>query len=120
MLGRTALFFLTLPVFAQIPFTEFVVFGDSLSDNGNLYAGTGLLGFLRLPRPCTRRASIRTVRTRYPSTTGPLGLWIEQLAPKMSLPVPQPYQKGGTNYAVASALTGTNPAFPPPYPACRG
>jgi uncharacterized protein (TIGR03437 family) len=29
----------------------------------------------------------------------------------MNLPVPQPFLKGGTNYAVASAHTGSNPAY---------
>src|SRR5580658_6663852 len=48
MLHRSAFFLLSLPAFAQIPFTHFVVFGDSLSDNGNLYYGTSLLG---LPTP---------------------------------------------------------------------
>ncbi len=48
-----------------------------------------------------------------PATTGPLGLWIEQLATKMNLPVPQPFLKGGTNYAVASAHTGGDPGYSP-------
>jgi hypothetical protein len=39
---------LSIPVFSQVPFTQFVVFGDSLSDNGNLYYGTSLLG---VPQP---------------------------------------------------------------------
>ena len=116
MLCRIALFFLSVPLFAQIPFTQFVVFGDSLSDNGNLYVGTSLLGFPQPGPPLYATGEYTDGTNSIPSTSGPLGLWIEQLAPLMNLPVPQPYAKGGTNYAVASALTGTNPAFSPTAP----
>jgi uncharacterized protein (TIGR03437 family) len=115
MLHRSAFFLLSLPAFSQIPFTQFVVFGDSLSDNGNLYYGTTLLG-LPTPGPPSYATGEYTDGTNsVPPTTGPLGLWIEQLAPKLNLPVPQPFAdgKGGTNYAVAGALTGENPAFSP-------
>jgi len=113
MLCRAALFFFSAPLFAQIPFTQFVVFGDSLSDNGNLYAGTSLLGFPQPGPPLYATGEYTDGTNSIPSTSGPLGLWIEQLAAIMNLPVPQPFAKGGTNYAVASALTGTNPAFSP-------
>jgi uncharacterized protein (TIGR03437 family) len=103
---------LSLPLIAQVPFNEFVVFGDSLSDNGNLYAGTVAFGLPPTPGPPLYATGEYTDGINsVPSTTGPLGLWIEQLAQKMNLPVPQPFKKGGTNYAVASALTGTNPGF---------
>jgi uncharacterized protein (TIGR03437 family) len=113
MLCCAALFFLSVPLFAQIPFTQFVVFGDSLSDNGNLYAGTSLLGVPQPGPPLYATGEYTDGTNSIPSTSGPLGLWIEQLAAKMNLPVPQPFAKGGTNYAVASALTGTNSAFSP-------
>ena len=116
MLCRAALFFLSVPLFAQIPFTQFVVFGDSLSDNGNFYAGTSLLGAPQPGPPLYATGEYTDGTNSIPSTSGPLGLWIEQLAAIMNLPVPQPYAKGGTNYAVASALTGTNPAFSPTAP----
>jgi uncharacterized protein (TIGR03437 family) len=116
MLCRIALFFLSLPLFAQIPFTHFVVFGDSLSDNGNFYVGTSLLGEPQPGPPLYATGEYTDGANSIPATSGPLGLWIEQLAPIMNLPVPQPYAKGGTNYAVASALTGTNPAFSPTTP----
>jgi phospholipase/lecithinase/hemolysin len=55
MFCRTALFLLSLtlvgPLAAQIPFNEFVVFGDSLSDNGNLYAGASAFGLPPTPGP---------------------------------------------------------------------
>jgi uncharacterized protein (TIGR03437 family) len=116
MLCRAALFFLSVPLLAQVPFTQFVVFGDSLSDNGNLYIGTSLLGVPTPAPPMYATGEYTDGTNSVPSTTGPLGLWIEQLAPKVNLPIPQPYPKGGTNYAVASALTGTNPAFSPTIP----
>ncbi len=43
-----------------------------------------------------------------PSTAGPTGLWIDQLAARMNLPDPTPVLAGGTNYAVGSAQTGTS------------
>ena len=108
-----SLLFLAAPLFAQIPFNRFVVFGDSLSDNGNLYFGTSLLGEPQPGPPLYATGEYTDGTNSIPSTSGPLGLWIEQLAAIMNLPVPQPYVKSGTNYAVASALTGTNPAFSP-------
>jgi uncharacterized protein (TIGR03437 family) len=113
MLCRSALFFLSLPLFAQIPFTKFVVFGDSLSDNGNFYAGTSLLGVPTPGPPMYTTGEYTDGTNSVPPTSGPLGLWIEQLASKLNLPVPQPFAKGGTNYAVASAYTGINPAYSP-------
>lgn len=70
---------------------QLVVFGDSLSDNGNaaIYAASMGIAFP-------------------PLSNGPL--WIDQLAVKLSLPDPQPFLAGtgGTNYAVATAQTGSN------------
>jgi phospholipase/lecithinase/hemolysin len=70
---------------------QLVVFGDSLSDNGNAAIAAAQLG---IPFP--------------PLSNGPL--WIDQLAGKLSLPDPQPFiaGTGGTNYAIASAQTGSN------------
>src|SRR5581483_2658960 len=115
---RCTVFFLCIflfktSIFAQVPFTEFVVFGDSLSDNGNLYVGTSLLG-LPTPAPPKYTTGEYTDGTdSVPSTTAPLGLWIEQLAKKMSLPVPEPFAKGtgGLNYAVAGAQTGHDATY---------
>lgn len=113
MYRALALFLASSAVFAQVPFTQFVVFGDSLSDNGNLYYGTSLLGLPTPGPPLYATGQYTDGANSVPSTTGPLGLWIEQLASKMNLPVLQPYTKGGLNYAVAGALTGTNPQFAP-------
>jgi uncharacterized protein (TIGR03437 family) len=103
-------------LFAQVPVTHFVVFGDSLSDNGTLLYGTTLLGEPQPVPPQYATGEYTDGTNSVPSTNGPLGLWIEQLATKMSLPVPQPYPKGGTNYACASAETGSNPTFSPTKP----
>lgn len=113
MLCRIWLFFVSVSLLAQIPFTEFVVFGDSLSDNGNLYIGTTLLGTPTPAPPLYATGEYTDGTNSVPATNGPLGLWIEQLATKMNLFVPQPFLKGGTNYAVASAHTGSNPAYSP-------
>ncbi len=117
MLSRAVLLLLSIPLAAQVPFTEFVVFGDSLSDNGNLYAGSVAFGLTPTPGPPAYTTGRYTDGTdSVPSTSGPLGLWIEQLATKLNLPVPQPFEKGGTNYAVAGALTGTNAFYAPATP----
>ena len=108
-----ALLLLTTPLFAQLPFNQFVVFGDSLSDNGNLYYGTSLLGIPTPAPPQYTTGEFTDGADSVPSTKTPLGLWIEQLATAWNLPVPQPFVKNGLNYATASAQTGNNPAYSP-------
>lgn len=111
MLRRAALFLLSVPLFAQVPFSEFVIFGDSLSDNGNLYIGTSALGFPTPGPPQYTKGEYTDGADSVPATSGPLGLWVEQLAQKMNLPAPVPFAKltGGLNYAVGGAVTGHNP-----------
>ncbi len=115
MLRRAALLFLSLPLLAQVPFNEFVIFGDSLSDNGNLYIGTSALGFPTPGPPQYATGEYTDGTSSVPSTNGPLGLWVEQLAQKMNLPAPVPFAKetGGLNYAVGGAVTGHNPQWTP-------
>jgi len=113
MLCRISLFLVSVSLSAQVPFTQFVVFGDSLSDNGNFFIGTTLLGEPQPGPPLYATGEYTDGTNSVPATSGPLGLWIEQLAEQMNLPVPQPYVRHGTNYAVATAQTGTNPAFSP-------
>jgi phospholipase/lecithinase/hemolysin len=79
----------TLPSGAAeaIGFTNLYVFGDSLSDTGNLYRATGNL----IPPPPYFNGRL---------SNGPL--WVEYLAPKLNLTyTPQ------TNFAFAGATTGT-------------
>ena len=87
---------------------QLVVFGDSLSDNGN--AAIALGG--TLPGNYAPNAFTNGPNTN-PATSGPFGLWIDQFAVKMGLPGPQPFLANpvaNTNYAVGGADTGsTNP-----------
>jgi outer membrane lipase/esterase len=88
--------------------SSLVVFGDSLSDNGN--AAIALGG--ALPGNYASNAFTDGPATT-PATSGPFGLWADQLAPKLGLAPATPFLAGGQNYAVASALSGTNPLFSP-------
>lgn len=94
---------------------EIIAFGDSLSDSGNASIATGG------SEPGVRGAGYyyRTVTgvpfqvgefTNAPTATGPTGVWVDQLAPKLGVPVAQPFLAGtgGTNYAVADAVTGSS------------
>ncbi len=95
-------------------FSEFYMFGDSLSDNGNAFiASAGLLpgsNYGNYTFPGT------TLTTQYfsdgPNTTpvaaGPQGLWVDQLAGKLGISDPQPFLAGGSNYAFAGAQTGSS------------
>lgn len=117
---------LVLPfgIAVAIPITsinQLVVFGDSLSDAGNAYIGTG--GVAPGPNYATRSVpgipSPVGYLTDGPSTTppvppgGPTGLWIDQLSTKLGVPDPQPSLAplGGANYAVALAQTGSNGSY---------
>jgi phospholipase/lecithinase/hemolysin len=97
---------------APLGITQLVVFGDSLSDTGNAAFGTGGL----LPGPLTHYTpgEFTDGPGTTPATTGPQGIWVDQIAPKLGLAVPQPgfAVPGGTNFAVGGADTGTNPSFP--------
>lgn len=85
---------------------QIVAFGDSLSDTGNVAIATGNLF------PGTNYAPGRFTDgpNTTPATNGPVGLWVEQLATKLGVSDPQPFLAGtgGTNYAFASATTGSN------------
>ncbi|HUB82203.1 MAG TPA: SGNH/GDSL hydrolase family protein [Bryobacteraceae bacterium] len=107
---------LAAPIYAQLPFKQLVVFGDSLSDNGNFYYGSSLEGDPTPAPPQYATGEYTDGTNSVPSTSSPLGLWIDQLPPKLNLAVPQPYAKGGLNYATASARTGSNPAYLPGKP----
>ena len=73
------------------PFSELIVFGDSLSDTGNAFiASEGLVLF---PPYFEGRAS-----------NGPV--WVEELARKLRLSGPEPSEAGGSNYAWSGAASG--------------
>lgn len=84
---------------AQQSFNDVIVFGDSLSDTGNVYAITG--GAAVYPPHFGGRFS-----------NGPV--WVERLAERLGLgvstetePVPAPSLTGGTNYAFGGAQAGS-------------
>ena len=81
------------------PFTSFVIFGDSLSDNGNAYIGTG--GALPAPPLYTVGRFTDGPDTLPAGTAG--GLWHEVLAGLLGEPVATPFLAGGSNYAVGGA-----------------
>jgi phospholipase/lecithinase/hemolysin len=108
--------FLTNPFAAladPIAVNNLVVFGDSLSDNGNVYIQTG--GLLPGPNYALNPYGEYTNGTNTtPATTGPLGLWSDQFAQKLGVSDPLPFlsqQPGATDFAVGSAQTGTNGVF---------
>ena len=101
---------LLLPVanLLALPIDRLVVFGDSLSDTGNAYIGTGgAVG----AAPDYQNGRFTDGPNTFPSTSAPTGLWIDQFAAKLNLPSPTPFLAGGSNYAVGSAQTGTNAAY---------
>ena len=83
---------------AQPGFDEIIIFGASMSDNGNAYILTN--GQYGGPPNFTGRFS-----------NGPV--WVERLAenlgfgtPTEQSPLPAPSEAGGTNYAVGGAGSG--------------
>jgi phospholipase/lecithinase/hemolysin len=105
----TAVCFFTLSatVFAD-PVSNLVVFGDSLSDNGNAYIATQGA----FPGPNYAVGAYTDGPNTTPATSGPFGLWSDQLAQKLGVSDPLPFlsqQPGATDFAFASAQTGSNP-----------
>ena len=85
-----------VPVLAAAgPFREVVVFGDSLSDTGNVFAATEAV----LPEAVP--VSPPYYQGRF--SNGPV--WVERLAEKLGLPL-RPFLHGGTNFAFGGAAIG--------------
>lgn len=95
-----------ITVASAASFDQMVVFGDSLSDNGNVAIATGN----QFPGPNYAPGRFTDGPNTTPATSGPQGLWVEQLAGRLGVSVPQPALAGtgGTNFAFASASTGSN------------
>ena len=99
-LSLAALFVATSPALAGPTYSNMVVFGDSLSDTGNLSIVTG---------GTQPPAGQPYFNGRF--SDGPL--WVETLAAGLNLPLASnPYLVGGSNYAFAGARTGTSSAPP--------
>ena len=115
---------------AALPFNNMVVFGDSLSDNGNLLTiATPLESTYpqiagSLPDTANNYANGEfTDGANTTPSTSVLGLWDEQFASQLGLPAPVPalasnfitnyeftggysLNSGGTNFAVAGSVSG--------------
>jgi phospholipase/lecithinase/hemolysin len=88
-----------------ISFSQMVIFGDSLSDTGNLYKRD--LGLY--PTTPNYAPGIFTdgYSTLPASTAVYNGLWDQDLAYLLGVPIPTPSTTGGTDYAFGGAVTGS-------------
>lgn len=94
-------------------FSRFVVFGDSLSDNGNAYIGSG--GFTPVPPLYTVGRFTDGPDTLPPGTAG--GIWHEVLSGLLQEPVAEPFlspvpSPNNTNFAVGGAQVLQNVSTP--------
>lgn len=85
-------------------FSQLVIFGDSLSDNGNAYIATR--GAEPAPPLYTAGRFTDGPDTLPAGTAG--GLWDEVLASLLGEPAVTPFLAGGTNYAVGGAQVLAN------------
>jgi phospholipase/lecithinase/hemolysin len=95
--------------FAQTDFTHVVVFGDSLSDVGNVAHITQSSFLIRYPSNTFNYADGRFTDDTgtKPSAVLHTGVWIEQFAAKLpAKPVIKNSLDGGTDYAYGDATTG--------------
>jgi phospholipase/lecithinase/hemolysin len=83
---------------AAAPYSEIVVFGDSLSDTGNAN-----LGFLD--------GGVAAVPPYYEGNFANGPVWVEVLADRLGLPAPEPSLAGGSNYAWGGAESGPGLSF---------
>jgi phospholipase/lecithinase/hemolysin len=106
-----ALIFLVTAVVAHAQdYTSIVVFGDSLSDTGNVAHLTQDKYGVRIPGPLADYTDGRFTDgdDTLPSTQKMFGVWIEQLAATLpSKPIITNSLDAGTNYAYGFALTGS-------------
>src|SRR5436309_7937515 len=105
IIAGTLLISSCIPAFSA-SFSEMVVFGDSLSDSGNVALATAN----QFPGSNYAPGRFTDGATTTPATSGPFGIWVDQLATRLGVPDPQPFLAGGggTDYAFGSATTGSN------------
>src|SRR5205807_1785836 len=85
-------------------FNQFVIFGDSLSDTGNVLNRS--FGFYPVA-PNYSNGRFTNGTDTIPKTQNPyIGVWHEQLAGLLGVPVATRSLSGGTNYAFGGAETG--------------
>jgi len=96
----------SLPAAFGASVDQIVAFGDSLSDTGNLSIST----FGQFPGDNYAEGRFTNGPDTTPATSGPFGLWVEQLAGRLGVPAPEPSLglTGGSDYAFATARTGSN------------
>lgn len=90
-------------------YTSFVIFGDSLSDTGNLAATTATHCGIPIPSPVIDYTLGRATDgyDTIPAAHLFTGMWVEQLAALLpTQPVIKPSALGGTNYAFGLATNG--------------
>ncbi len=101
--------FAAAPVANASLFSYFVVFGDSLSDDGNAYIATsGATPAAPNYEPGVFTDGPLTIPA---GTAG--GIWNQDLAAMLGVPVAQPFLAGGTNYAVGGAEVLNNVPYSP-------
>ncbi|HXS76936.1 MAG TPA: SGNH/GDSL hydrolase family protein [Terracidiphilus sp.] len=97
--------------FAQVrDYTRIVVFGDSLSDTGNVAHLTAAKYGIPVPSPVGGNYTLGRFTDGYdtiPAAQNFFGVWVEQLSASIpSHPAVTDSLDGGTNYAFGFALTG--------------
>jgi phospholipase/lecithinase/hemolysin len=107
----SALVFIFTAVLAHAQdYTSIVVFGDSLSDTGNLAYLTDAQYGVRIPGPAVNYADglLTDGDDTVPAAQKYFGLWIQQYAALLpAKPIIKNSLDGGTDYAYASATTGS-------------
>jgi outer membrane lipase/esterase len=111
----SALFFTLTAVLAHAQdYTSIVIFGDSLSDTGNVAYLTQHKYGVRIPGPFADYTDGRFTdgNDTIPLARQYFGVWIEQFAAMLpSKPIILDSLDGGTNYAYGFALTGNGTAL---------
>lgn len=114
------LFCLATPFLAAQSYTSILVFGDSLSDTGNVAHLTQSQDGVRIPSPSFGYTDGRFTdgTDTFPAAHNHSGVWVEQLAASLAAkPAVTASLDGGTNYAYGFAYTGTGTSklsFPSP------
>ena len=112
-LGSALVFSFTAVLAHAQAYTSIVVFGDSLSDTGNVAHLTQAKYGARIPGPIADYTDGRFTdgTDTVPAAHNYYGVWIEQLAAMLpAKPIIKDSLDGGTNYAYGFATTGSGTA----------